>query len=90
MYVLLFQMLASASGSCGLTNSQLCFWDINDQICRKVVNHHEHDVVCLAYSRDDRFLISVGKSITLNLKPVFETHSEKVTHLESYCFILSY
>ncbi|XP_048238655.1 WD repeat-containing protein 90-like isoform X1 [Haliotis rufescens] len=54
------QMLVSASGSCGLSNSQLCFWDVQQQVCRKVINHHEQDVVCLAYSRDDRFLISVG------------------------------
>lgn len=26
----------------------------------KVLYHHIHEIVCLAYSRDDRFLISVG------------------------------
>ena len=26
----------------------------------QVLTHHEHEIVCLAYSRDDRFLVSVG------------------------------
>ena len=26
----------------------------------QVLSHHEHEVVCLAYARDDRFLVSVG------------------------------
>ena len=26
----------------------------------QVLTHHEHEIVCLAYSRDDRFLASVG------------------------------
>ncbi|KAL3876292.1 hypothetical protein ACJMK2_034157, partial [Sinanodonta woodiana] len=54
------QVLASASGSFGMTGSQICIWDIHQLVCRKVLNHHEYDVVCLTYSRDDRFLISVG------------------------------
>ena len=55
-------VLASASASCGLSPSQLCLWDMQNKSCIKVLTHHEHDVVSLAYSRDDRFLISVGKS----------------------------
>ncbi|XP_041363253.1 WD repeat-containing protein 90-like isoform X2 [Gigantopelta aegis] len=54
------QMLASSSGSFGLSESQICIWDLKLFICKKVISHHEHDIVCLAYSRDDRFLISVG------------------------------
>ncbi|KAJ8037449.1 WD repeat-containing protein 90 [Holothuria leucospilota] len=54
------QILASASGSRGLTGSQICLWDVGSGICRKVLSYHEHQIVCLAFSRDDRFLISVG------------------------------
>ena len=55
------QVLASASGSFGISPSQICIWDLQQQVCRKVLSHHEHNIVCLDYARDDRFLISVGK-----------------------------
>ncbi|XP_069124737.1 WD repeat-containing protein 90-like isoform X4 [Argopecten irradians] len=54
------QILASASGSFGLSASQICLWNLQEMTCHKVLQHHEHDIVSLAYSRDDRFLISVG------------------------------
>ncbi|XP_013393033.1 WD repeat-containing protein 90-like [Lingula anatina] len=54
------QVLASASGGAGLTQSQICLWDLQQMVCHKVLSHHEQEVVCMAYSRDDRFLISVG------------------------------
>lgn len=54
------QVLASASGSFGISPSQICIWDLQQHHCKKVMNHHEFDIQCLAYSRDDRFLISVG------------------------------
>ncbi|XP_070579992.1 WD repeat-containing protein 90-like isoform X2 [Ptychodera flava] len=54
------QVLASASGAHGLTASQICLWDVAAGICKKVLSYHEYDMVCLAYSRDDRFLVSVG------------------------------
>ncbi|XP_056017616.1 WD repeat-containing protein 90-like isoform X2 [Ostrea edulis] len=54
------QVMASASGSFGISPSQICIWDLQQQVCRKVLSHHEHNIVCLDYSRDDRFLISVG------------------------------
>nr|XP_006813552.1 PREDICTED: WD repeat-containing protein 90-like [Saccoglossus kowalevskii] len=54
------QVLASASGAQGLTSSQICLWDVQAGLCKKVLSYHEYDVVCLAFSRDDRFLISVG------------------------------
>lgn len=54
------QALASASGSFGISPSQICIWDLQQQVCRKVLSHHEHNIVCLDFSRDDRFLISVG------------------------------
>lgn len=55
------QILASASGASGLTSSQICFWDLQGAQCRKTLSYHEHGIVGLAYSRDDRFLVSVGK-----------------------------
>ena len=54
-------VLASASGSFGLSASQICLWDLQTRTCKKVMTHHEHDIVALAFSRDDRFLVSIGK-----------------------------
>lgn len=56
-----FQTLASASGSFEMSGSQICIWDLQSLVCKKVLSHHEFDIVCLAYSRDDKFLVSVGK-----------------------------
>lgn len=53
-------MLASASGPSDTVASQILLWNLPDGVCQKVLTHHEHEVVCLAYSRDDRFLVSVG------------------------------
>jgi len=53
-------VLASASGPADAGASQICLWNIQDGICKKVLSYHEYEVVCLAYSRDDRFLVSVG------------------------------
>lgn len=54
------QVLASASSANGLVSSQICLWDLQGAICRKTLSYHEHGIVGLAYSRDDRFLVSVG------------------------------
>jgi len=54
------QMLASASGPHGLSVSQICIWDLEQMVLKKTLTHHQFDIVCLAYARDDRFLISVG------------------------------
>ncbi|CAK8679863.1 unnamed protein product [Clavelina lepadiformis] len=54
------QILASASGSNGLMRSRICLWDTSTLSCRATLKHHEYDIVALAYSRDDRFLISMG------------------------------
>ena len=62
----LLQMLASASGSFGISSSQICLWSLEDMYCAKVLVHHEFDVVCMAYSRDDRFLVSVGTSLVVS------------------------
>ncbi|ESO96709.1 hypothetical protein LOTGIDRAFT_147184, partial [Lottia gigantea] len=56
-----YQVIASASGGYeGVSPSQICIWDIKDGICKKTLSHHEYDIVCMTYSRDDRFLVSVG------------------------------
>ncbi|CAH3162897.1 unnamed protein product [Porites lobata] len=52
--------LASASGPSDNNSSQICLWNIQEGVCKKVLSHHEHEVVCLAYAHDDRFLVSVG------------------------------
>ncbi|XP_067044850.1 WD repeat-containing protein 90-like isoform X1 [Acropora muricata] len=53
-------ILASASGPSDIGASQICLWNLQSGICKKVLYHHEHEIVCLAYARDDRFLVSVG------------------------------
>ncbi|XP_071478368.1 WD repeat-containing protein 90-like [Diadema antillarum] len=54
------QVLASASGSSGLASSQICLWDLQGGICLKTLSYHEHGIVAMEFSRDDRFLVSVG------------------------------
>ncbi|KAL8597433.1 hypothetical protein ACOMHN_050931 [Nucella lapillus] len=55
------QVLASASGSFGESSPcQVCVWDLASHTCRKTFTYHHHQVVCMAYSRDDRFLLTVG------------------------------
>ena len=56
-----FQVMASASSKCGLIRSQICLWDLSDMVCKHTLTHHEHNIVALSYSRDDRFLISLGQ-----------------------------
>ncbi|KAF6029854.1 WDR90 [Bugula neritina] len=56
------QEMVSASGSSAdsSTGSQICFWDLSSMTCRKVITEHEGSIVSMAYSRDDRFLVTVG------------------------------
>ena len=42
------QVLASASGSFEMSGSQICVWDLQSLVCKKVLSHHEYDIVCLA------------------------------------------
>ena len=58
-------MLASASGPHSLSVSQICIWDLELMTLKQTLTHHQYDIVCLAYARDDRFLISVGMLKTL-------------------------
>ncbi|XP_035694518.1 WD repeat-containing protein 90-like [Branchiostoma floridae] len=68
------QVLVSASGSRGLVKSQVCVWDLQKNTCRQVLHYHQHDIVCLAYSRDDRFLVTVGdyRECTIALWSTFD------------------
>ncbi|CAG5134842.1 unnamed protein product, partial [Candidula unifasciata] len=53
------QCLTSASPAFGDTPCQICVWDTQTKSCKRVLLQHKFSVQCLAYSRDDRFLISV-------------------------------
>uniref|UniRef100_A0A673C0S9 WD repeat domain 90 n=1 Tax=Sphaeramia orbicularis TaxID=375764 RepID=A0A673C0S9_9TELE len=53
----------SASCSAGDNSSDrclICIWDVQSGACRSTISHHRGAVQCLAFSRDDRYLLSVG------------------------------
>ncbi|CAK6964162.1 WD repeat-containing protein 90 [Scomber scombrus] len=54
------QTVASAAGGINGTRSLICIWDVQTGACHKTISHHRGAVQCLAFSRDDRFFISVG------------------------------
>uniref|UniRef100_H2ZR20 CFA20 domain-containing protein n=1 Tax=Ciona savignyi TaxID=51511 RepID=H2ZR20_CIOSA len=54
------QILASASASNGLIQSKICLLDVHTGACKAMLSHHEHGVVDMGYSKDDRFLITIG------------------------------
>ncbi|XP_046861047.1 WD repeat-containing protein 90-like [Xenia sp. Carnegie-2017] len=54
------QVLASASGSSKTVASCICIWDIASGDYKKMLTYHSYEIVGLHFSRDDRFLISVG------------------------------
>uniref|UniRef100_A0A674I4X1 WD repeat-containing protein 90 n=1 Tax=Terrapene triunguis TaxID=2587831 RepID=A0A674I4X1_9SAUR len=55
------QVLASASGhGNGDSRCQIRIWNIQDGTCQKVIFHHETQVQAMAYSRDDRLLVTLG------------------------------
>ncbi|XP_054849422.1 WD repeat-containing protein 90 isoform X2 [Eublepharis macularius] len=55
------QVVASASG-CGHRDSrcQIRIWNVKARTCQKVLFHHETQVQAMAYSRDDRLLVTLG------------------------------
>lgn len=55
------QHLASACGGHGNHKGEIKIWKVKSHNCKKTLLFHAHQITCLAYSRDDRFLISVGK-----------------------------
>ncbi|XP_016889554.1 WD repeat-containing protein 90 isoform X2 [Cynoglossus semilaevis] len=52
--------LASAAASSNGTQSIICIWDVQSGTRRKEISHHGGMVQSLAFSRDDRFFLSVG------------------------------
>ncbi|XP_041063040.1 WD repeat-containing protein 90 [Carcharodon carcharias] len=54
------QDLASASGSQDKTGCSIFIWNMTSGCCKKVVSQHMTEVQAMAYSRDDRFLMSAG------------------------------
>ncbi|KAM6320084.1 WD repeat-containing protein 90 [Podargus strigoides] len=55
------QVLASASGKRnGDSHCQICIWNVEDGVCTASLSHHETQVQAMAFSRDDRFLVTLG------------------------------
>ena len=60
----------SAASSSHLSNviSQLIVWDVHTCTCKKLLRHRCHQITCLAFSRDDRFLVAISEQSTLDRK----------------------
>uniref|UniRef100_A0A8D3BWJ5 WD repeat domain 90 n=1 Tax=Scophthalmus maximus TaxID=52904 RepID=A0A8D3BWJ5_SCOMX len=56
----LFMTIASAAGGSKGSRSLICIWDIHSGTCRNTISYHRGMVQSLAFSRDDRFFLSVG------------------------------
>uniref|UniRef100_A0A8C3V376 WD repeat-containing protein 90 n=1 Tax=Catharus ustulatus TaxID=91951 RepID=A0A8C3V376_CATUS len=55
------QVLASASGKKdGDSHCQICIWSTQDGACTAELFHHETQVQVMAFSWDDRFLVTIG------------------------------
>ncbi|KFQ93266.1 WD repeat-containing protein 90, partial [Nipponia nippon] len=55
------QVLASASGKRnGDSHCHICIWNTQDGVCTANLFHHETQVQAMAFSRDDRFLVTLG------------------------------
>ncbi|XP_074454129.1 WD repeat-containing protein 90 isoform X1 [Larus michahellis] len=55
------QVLASASGKrSGDSHCQIRIWNVQDGVCTASLFHHETQVQAMAFSRDDRFLVTLG------------------------------
>ncbi|XP_028331789.1 WD repeat-containing protein 90 isoform X1 [Gouania willdenowi] len=52
--------MASAAGSANDTTNIICLWDIPTGTCCYTIPYHKGAVQSLSFSRDDRFLLSVG------------------------------
>uniref|UniRef100_A0A3Q4I1F2 WD repeat-containing protein 90 n=1 Tax=Neolamprologus brichardi TaxID=32507 RepID=A0A3Q4I1F2_NEOBR len=53
------QTIASAGGT-NSSRSLISIWDVQSGTCRRSVSYHSGAIQCLAFSRDDRFFLSVG------------------------------
>uniref|UniRef100_A0A665V876 WD repeat-containing protein 90 n=1 Tax=Echeneis naucrates TaxID=173247 RepID=A0A665V876_ECHNA len=54
------QTVASASGGNNGSRSTICIWDVQNGNCKNTISHHKGAVQSLAFSRDDRFFLSIG------------------------------
>ncbi|XP_053413027.1 WD repeat-containing protein 90 isoform X3 [Nycticebus coucang] len=55
------QVLASASGRSSMaTHCQIRIWDISEGVCHHLISHHNTNVQALAFSSDDRLLVTLG------------------------------
>ncbi|XP_020567837.1 WD repeat-containing protein 90 isoform X2 [Oryzias latipes] len=54
------QIVASAAGSGDGDKSLICIWDVQNGACSTTISYHRGAVQSLAFSRDDRFFLSVG------------------------------
>ncbi|NXL63252.1 WDR90 protein, partial [Chordeiles acutipennis] len=55
------QVLASASGKRnGDSHCQICIWNVQDGLCTASLFHHQTQVQAMAFSQDDRFLVTLG------------------------------
>ncbi|XP_038619526.1 WD repeat-containing protein 90 isoform X2 [Tachyglossus aculeatus] len=55
------QVLASASGEgSGVSRCQVRIWDVEEGTAHRVLFHHQTAVQAMAFSRDDRLLITLG------------------------------
>uniref|UniRef100_A0A8C8BFF5 WD repeat-containing protein 90 n=1 Tax=Otus sunia TaxID=257818 RepID=A0A8C8BFF5_9STRI len=62
------QVLASASGKRnGDCHCQICIWNVQDGVCTASLFHHETQVQAMAFSQDDRFLVTLGDDQTIAL-----------------------
>ncbi|XP_056222733.1 WD repeat-containing protein 90 [Seriola aureovittata] len=54
------QTVTSAAGGSNGSKSLICIWDVQNGTCQNTISYHRGAVQSLAFSRDDRFFLSVG------------------------------
>lgn len=61
-HTLFCQVLASASGKKdGDSHCQICIWSTQDGACTAELFHHQTQVQAMAFSWDDKFLVTIGE-----------------------------
>ncbi|XP_039333787.2 WD repeat-containing protein 90 isoform X2 [Saimiri boliviensis] len=62
------QVLASASGgSSTAAHCQIRIWDVSGGLCQHLISHHSTSVLALAFSPDDRLLVTLGGHVDRTL-----------------------
>uniref|UniRef100_A0A3B4T9G9 WD repeat domain 90 n=1 Tax=Seriola dumerili TaxID=41447 RepID=A0A3B4T9G9_SERDU len=56
------QTVTSAAGGSNGSKSLICIWDVQNGTCQNTISYHRGVVQSLAFSRDDRFFLSVDFS----------------------------